>query len=153
MNTQNIPECVVYTDGSCLDNPGPGGYAGLILYKGELKLKVVGGLPRTTNNQMELMAVVETLKRFNRPSEILVYSDSKYVVDSINKGWAKNWCIKGQLKRNARPNSALWIEMMSLLEVHNVHMQWVKGHNDNKYNELCDKIAVEQALMQRDHRV
>jgi len=129
----------IYSDGACSCNPGPGGY-GTILVCGELRKELSQGYKLTTNNRMELLAVIaglESLKKDNLGLEII--SDSKYVIDSVNKGWVFNW-EKNNFKE--RKNSDLWKRFLVLYRKHKVKMIWVKGHNSHPENEKCDKLAV-----------
>lgn len=132
----------IFTDGSSRGNPGPGGY-GVILRCGEHYKELSAGFPETTNNRMELTAVIvglEAVKRHN--AEIILYSDSKYVVDSVNKGWVFGWERKNFEKRL---NADLWIRFLSVYRRHSVTFVWVKGHADNPMNNRCDQLAVAAA--------
>ena len=119
----------IFTDGACSGNPGPGGY-GAILRVGEHIKEISGGEAETTNNRMELTAVIEALSALKYPCDVTLTTDSKYVVDSITKGWAKSWKAKGWIKADKKPalNVDLWEKLLSLLETHNVQFVWVKGH-------------------------
>ena len=131
----------IYTDGACSKNPGPGGI-GIVLTsdKGHYK-EISKGYEYTTNNRMELLAAIISLESLLIPnSDIILYSDSKYVVDSVEKGWAFNWEKK---KFKNRKNSDLWIRFLKVYRNHNVNLKWVKGHNGQEENERCDKLAVE----------
>lgn len=132
----------IYTDGSCLGNPGKGGWAAILVY-GDKELVLKGNSPKTTNNRMELTAVVEALKVLKRPVEVELTTDSAYVVNAINKGWLLGWVLKGSIE--TRPNSDLWKELLELTKRHKVEFIWVKGHAGHPYNERCDKIAVNMA--------
>lgn len=138
-----LKKVTIYTDGACSGNPGAGGWAAVLKYK-EIEKEICGGEKNTTNNRMELLAVIKSLEQLKEPCNIDLYSDSKYVIDSITKGWAKNWKAKGWKKSNKEPakNSELWDKLLNLLEIHTVHFYWVKGHSDNKYNNRCDELAV-----------
>ena len=135
----------IYTDGACSGNPGPGGY-GVILRYGEFEKKLSGGAAETTNNRMELTAVIEGLKALNQKFRVDIYSDSKYFVDAVNLGWAESWRRKGWMrnKKEKALNPDLWEELLSLISEHEVTVHWVKGHNGNPENEECDRMAVEQ---------
>lgn len=139
----NKKEVTVYTDGACSGNPGPGGYGAILKY-GEHEKELSEGFPETTNNRMELLGVISALKSLKSPCIVTVYSDSKYVVDAINKGWAKKWQSKNWMRTNTEKakNPDLWQELMDLLAVHEVTFKWVKGHADNPYNNRCDALAV-----------
>lgn len=133
----------IYTDGACSGNPGPGGW-GAVLQYGAHKKEIAGGDPQTTNNKMELTAVIEALQLLKEPCTIDLYSDSKYVIDGITKGWAKGWRARGWKKSDKSPakNPELWSVLLDLLERHHVTFHWVKGHADNPYNNRCDELAV-----------
>lgn len=133
----------IFTDGACSGNPGPGGY-GAILRVGEHIKEISGGEAETTNNRMELTAVIEALSALKYPCDVTLTTDSKYVVDSITKGWAKSWKAKGWIKADKKPalNVDLWEKLLSLLETHNVQFVWVKGHAGHPENERCDELAV-----------
>lgn len=131
----------IYTDGACKFNPGPGGWASILLWNG-VERGISGGKSYTTNNEMELTALVSALKLLKSPSILMIFSDSKYVVDAINKNWLNNWLKNGSIY--TRPNSSLWLELVEELSKHEYTFYWVKGHNGDKYNELCDELAVKQ---------
>ena len=136
----------IYTDGACKGNPGPGGY-GVILISGERKKELSGGFRKTTNNRMELLACIVGLEALKKPCNITLTSDSKYVVNAIEKGWAKKWRSKGWMLTPSKPakNSDLWMQLLDLCEKHSVRFEWVKGHNEHPENERCDELAVEAA--------
>lgn len=138
-------EVFIYTDGACSGNPGPGGWAAILMYKGTEKL-ISGGERETTNNRMELTAVIEALRALKEPCLVQLYSDSKYVVDALEKGWARNWKARGWVKSDKKPalNKELWDELLKLCDVHQLHCHWVKGHADNEYNARCDAAAVKE---------
>ena len=133
----------IYTDGACSGNPGPGGYGAILMY-GEHKKELSGGEKLTTNNRMELMGVITALKALNRPCQVDLYTDSQYVVNGIEKGWARKWQANGWMrnKKEKAMNPELWQELLELLEIHQVSFHWVKGHAENPYNNRCDEIAV-----------
>ncbi|MDD2375873.1 MAG: ribonuclease HI [Clostridia bacterium] len=135
---------IMYTDGACSGNPGPGGYAAILIYEGNIK-EVSGFEKDTTNNKMELTAVIKGLESIKQPCDIEIYSDSTYVVDSVEKGWLFGWLKKNWIKSDKKPvkNVELWIEMLKYLKIHNIKFIKVKGHSDNEYNNRCDKLAVE----------
>ncbi len=135
----------MFTDGACSGNPGPGGY-GVILRYGDVEKELCGSSFDTTNNRMELMAVIEGLKALKVPCHVVIQTDSKYVVDSVTKGWVYGW-KKNNWKKSDKTmalNVDLWQQLLSLLEVHNVKFNWIKGHNGHVENERCDKMAVNQ---------
>jgi len=136
----------IYADGACLGNPGPGGY-GVILICGDRKKELSGGAALTTNNRMELTAVIEGLKALKRPCEVLLYSDSKYVVDMVEGKWPQRWQKNNWMRNKKEPakNVDLWEELLHLLEIHSVTMKWVKGHAENALNNRCDELAVKAA--------
>ena len=133
----------IYTDGACSGNPGPGGYGAILMY-GEHKKELSGGEKLTTNNRMELMGVITALKALKRPCQVDLYTDSQYVVNGIEKGWAKKWQANGWMrnKKEKAMNPELWQELLDLLNIHDVSFHWVKGHAENPYNNRCDEIAV-----------
>ena len=133
----------LYTDGACSGNPGPGGWGAILCY-GEHELSLSGGEAHTTNNRMELTAVIEGLKKLKEPCIVELYSDSKYVIDALSKGWAWGWKKKGWVKSDKKPalNPDLLDVLLALVQTHEVHYHWVKGHADNVYNNRCDAMAV-----------
>jgi ribonuclease HI len=140
----------IYTDGACLGNPGPGGYGVVLLYNGQRK-ELSGGFRLTTNNRMELLAVIIGLRALKERCSATVYSDSQYVVNTIEKGWAARWKANGW-KRNKKDkaiNADLWAQLLDLCEEHEVKMVWVRGHSGVKENERCDQLSV-AAAKQRD---
>jgi len=143
-----LTKITIYTDGACANNPGKGGYGAILIYKksnGETVQKELSrGFELTTNNRMELLAVIDSLKTLKKPCEIKLYSDSKYVIDAINQKWLDGWISKNWKLNTKNPvkNIDLWQEFLSVSKPHKIEFIWVKGHNDNKYNEMCDKLAV-----------
>ncbi len=133
----------LYTDGACSGNPGPGGYGAILEYGGRKK-ELSGGYVETTNNRMELMAVIKGLDALKEPCEVTVISDSKYVVDAINKGWVYSWESNGWLKSDKKPasNVDLWECLLALMDEHEVNFQWIEGHAGHPENERCDALAV-----------
>lgn len=133
----------IFTDGACSGNPGPGGY-GTILRYGKTTKELFGGDPSTTNNRMEMTAVIRGLQALKEPCEVTLYSDSQYVINAITKGWAEGWKKRGWIKADKKPalNSDLWEIILQLLEVHKVSFVWVKGHAGHPENERCDELAV-----------
>ncbi len=141
----DMKKVTLYTDGSCSGNPGPGGYGAILIYNGHEK-EISGGEKLTTNNRMELMAAIAGLEALREPCEVDLYSDSKYLIDSITKGWAKSWRSRGWIKSDKKPalNPDLWERLLNLLDTHEVTLHWVKGHAENQYNNRCDKLAVSE---------
>ena len=133
----------IFTDGACSGNPGPGGY-GVILRYGSYEKELSGGEVNTTNNRMELTAVIKGLEALKEPCEVLLTTDSKYVADAINNGWAISWKNNGWKKADKKPalNSDLWDTLLNLIKRHDVTIKWVKGHAGHKENERCDALAV-----------
>lgn len=136
---------MVFTDGSCSGNPGPGGWGAILRFDGHEK-ELSGGEKDTTNNRMELTSVIEALSALKKPCTVTVVSDSKYVVDAIEKGWLNNWKAKGWRKSDKKPvlNRDLWERMDELLQKHTVRFQWIEGHAGHPENERCDTLAVAQ---------
>lgn len=135
----------IFTDGACSGNPGAGGY-GVILKYGSNTKELSGGEKHTTNNRMELMGVITGLSALKEPCEVKLYSDSKYIVDAINQGWAKKWKANGWMRSKNEPalNSDLWEKLLNLILIHDVTFIWVKGHAGHPENERCDTLAVIQ---------
>ncbi len=136
----------IYTDGACSGNPGAGGWGTILVYNGHEK-ELSGGEANTTNNRMEMTAVIEGLKALKEPCEVTLTSDSQYVCNAITKGWAKSWQKNNWVKsdKTQAKNPDLWEEILKLLAIHKVNIVWVRGHNGHPYNERCDKLAVEQS--------
>ncbi|CAB1241258.1 ribonuclease HI, degrades RNA of DNA-RNA hybrids [Ruminococcaceae bacterium BL-6] len=136
----------IFTDGACQGNPGPGGWGAILRYQGREK-EISGGEAQTTNNRMELRAVIEALSLLKEPCEVTLCSDSRYVCDAIEKGWAKSWKRNGWRKADKKPalNSDLWERLLELLTVHRVTVAWVRGHDGHPENERCDRLAVAAA--------
>lgn len=136
----------IYTDGACSGNPGPGGWCAILKY-GQHEKVISGGDALTTNNKMELTAVIEGLRALKRPCEVIITSDSKYVCDAVLKGWVYSWKKKGWKKSDGKPalNSDLWEMLLEQLAIHTVEFNWIKGHAGHEENERCDKRAVEEA--------
>ena len=136
----------IYTDGACSGNPGPGGWGAILSYKGAEKA-LSGGAAQTTNNRMELTAVLTALALLKEPCIVELYSDSKYVVDAIEKGWLYGWQKNGWIKAGKKPvlNVDLWQQMLPLLARHDVRLHWVKGHAENEKNNRCDQLAVAES--------
>lgn len=134
---------VIFTDGACSGNPGPGGY-GVVLLHGDTRRELSQGFRRTTNNRMELLGVITALESLKRPCTVTLHSDSEYVVNAITKGWLRSWQSRGWRKADKKPvlNVDLWQRLVPLLEKHDVEFKWVRGHNNNVENERCDVLAV-----------
>lgn len=131
----------IYTDGACRGNPGPGGI-GVVLVSGAHEKALSKGFIRTTNNRMELTAAIEGLSALKKPCDVTLYSDSKYLVDAIEKGWVRGWVAQGWKKKR---NRDLWERLLPLLEKHRVRLVWVKGHGNDAMNNRCDELAVAAA--------
>lgn len=136
----------IYTDGACRGNPGAGGWGAILVY-GTVERELSGGEAMTTNNRMELTAVITALKALREPCEVTLTSDSRYVIDGIEKGWAKSWRARGWRKADKSPalNPDLWEELLNLLDIHRVTFVWVRGHAGHPYNERCDALATAYA--------
>ena len=136
----------IFTDGACSGNPGPGGWGAILRYKAHEK-ELSGGEAETTNNRMELMALIAALEQLKEPCEIDLCSDSQYVINGLQKGWAKSWRARGWKKADKSPalNSDLWARLLDLSEAHTIHYNWIKGHAGHPENERCDRLAVEQS--------
>ena len=136
----------IYTDGSCLNNPGPGGWGAVLCWNGVEK-ELSGGDPDTTNNRMELTAAIMALRALKQPCDVIMTSDSKYLCDGMSKGWAASWKRKGWRKADNSPalNPELWDRLLELCAIHKVEFVWVKGHAGHPYNERCDEMAQSKA--------
>ena len=137
----------IYTDGACSGNPRPGGWGAIHRWGEQLK-ELSGGEASTTNNRMELTAVISALRALREPCAVELYSDSKYVIDGLDKGWAESWRRRGWVKSDKKPalNPDLWGELLELAAVHDIRCHWVKGHADNEFNNRCDQLAVEYSM-------
>ena len=133
----------IYTDGACSGNPGPGGWGAILRCMGREKV-MSGGEKETTNNRMELSGVIAALSALKEPCIVELYSDSKYVIDALSKGWAESWRKKGWIKSDKKPalNPDLWEKLLKEAAKREVHCHWVKGHAENEYNNRCDALAV-----------
>ena len=143
MTTRHV---MIHTDGSCLKNPGRGGY-GALLQRGAAEKEITGGFRKTTNNRMELMAAIAGLRALKDPCQVTLFSDSRYVVDGMSKGWARRWRANGW-RRNPREMAAnpdLWEELLTLNDKHDVKFRWVQAHTGHVENERCDRLAVQAA--------
>lgn len=138
-----MKKVVLYTDGACSGNPGPGGYGAILIYNG-IEKEISGGEKNTTNNKMEMMAVIKGLETLKEPCEVEVYSDSAYVVNSIEKGWIYSWKKNGWKKADKKPvkNVDLWERLLDQMQKHKVTFLKVKGHADDELNNRCDRLAV-----------
>ena len=136
----------LYTDGACSGNPGPGGWGAILEYNGVRK-ELSGGEEKTTNNRMELTAVIAGLRALKEPCRVELYSDSKYVIDALEKGWAVGWQKRGWVKSDKSPalNPDLWETLLALCKQHSVTCHWVKGHAQNEKNNRCDELAVAES--------
>jgi len=139
----------IYTDGGALGNPGKGGYGAILVY-GEHRKEVSGGYQHTTNNRMEMMACIKALELLKEPCDVTIYSDSKYLVDSITKGWARRWQANNwkRNKKDKAENIDLWEVLLEQLDKHQVVFQWVKGHSGHPENERCDEMVKEAAAQE-----
>ena len=141
----------IFTDGACSGNPGPGGW-GTILRYGKYEKELSGGEANTTNNRMELSAVIAGLEALTEPCKVTLYSDSKYFVDAIQQGWAEKWKANGWMRNNKEKalNPDLWEKILGLFKIHEVTLVWVKGHAGHPENERCDKLAVMQSQQYKE---
>ncbi len=148
-------EIAIYTDGGCRGNPGPGGY-GVIIVAGEKRTEFAQGFRLTTNNRMEMMACIAALKTLKTPADVILHSDSRYVVNGINKGWARKWRTNHWMrtKSEAAENSDLWAQLLDLCDSHRVRFVWIHGHAGHPENERCDELATaaaQDANLKEDH--
>ena len=145
-SSAELRRVTIHTDGSCLGNPGPGGFAAILEYRGQER-ELSGGFRRTTNNRMEILAVIAGLEALTEPCSVTVYSDSRYVVDAIEKGWTRKWKANGWMrnKRERAVNPDLWDRLLTALEKHEVELKWVRGHAGNAGNMRADRLAVAAA--------
>lgn len=141
-----MKEVTIYTDGACSGNPGAGGWGTILQYK-DIKKELSGGMVETTNNRMELTAVIEGLKALKESCKVTVITDSQYVANGINLGWAKSWKENGWRKKDKKPalNPELWDELLSEIDRHDVTIEWIKGHAGHPENERCDEMAVAES--------
>ncbi len=142
----------IYTDGACSGNPGAGGWGTILDYQGRRK-ELCGGEAHTTNNRMELTAVIEGLKALKERCSVTVITDSQYVSNGITLGWAKSWQANNWRKKDKKPalNPELWEELLALIDKHDVKIEWIKGHAGHPENERCDELAVEQSRIYQDN--
>lgn len=141
-----VKTVTIYTDGACSGNPGPGGWGAILMY-GRHKKELSGGENPTTNNRMELSAVIAALEQLKEPCQVELYSDSTYVVNALEKGWAASWQKNGWRKADKKPalNADLWERLLELSRVHTIRLHWVKGHAENEWNNRCDELAVAES--------
>ncbi|HZK17853.1 MAG TPA: ribonuclease HI [Clostridia bacterium] len=144
MNNDKLPRVDIYTDGACSGNPGPGGYGVVLLYNGVEK-ELSGTCLDTTNNRMEMLAAIKALEALKKPCDVVLYSDSRYLVDGINKGWVEKWRRNGWMrgKNKEAKNVDLWKRLLNIASRHQIKWVWVRGHCDNKYNNRCDRLATD----------
>ncbi|MEE1154801.1 MAG: ribonuclease HI [Acutalibacteraceae bacterium] len=135
----------IFTDGACSGNPGPGGWGAILRYN-TVEKEISGGEANTTNNRMEITAVIEALAMLKEPCEVTLYSDSQYVCNALEKGWAKKWKANNWMRNKKDPalNPDLWERLLQLYDTHKVKIVWVKGHAGHSENERCDRLAVAQ---------
>ena len=140
-----MKQVTIYTDGACSGNPGPGGWGAILKY-GAAEKELSGGEAETTNNRMELQGVIHALQALKEPCVVELWSDSRYVVDALEKGWAKAWRARGWRRADKKPalNPDLWEILLPLTEQHEIHCHWVKGHAENEFNNRCDALAVRE---------
>ncbi len=145
MNNE-LKKVEIFADGACSGNPGPGGWGTILRCNGKEK-ELSGGAPDTTNNRMEIIAVLEGLKALKYPCSVTVTTDSQYVYNSVTKGWAESWKKNGWIKKDKKPalNADLWDELLGEISKHEVNFVWIKGHNGHSENERCDALAVAQS--------
>ena len=148
-----MKKVTIYTDGACSGNPGKGGYGAVLIYNGVRK-EISEGYISTTNNRMEIMAVIKALEALKEPCGVTLYSDSRYVVDAIEKGWAEKWQKNNWYRNKSEKalNSDLWQRLLDLLKIHEVKFVWVKGHADNVENQRCDALA-RQAILHDELKI
>ena len=141
-----MKQVTIFSDGACSGNPGPGGWGAILRYQ-TLERAISGGEAQTTNNRMELMAVIRAFALLKEPCEVTLCSDSKYVMDGLSKGWAKGWQSRGWVKSDKKPalNPDLWEELLRVTAPHKLHYQWIKGHAGHPENERCDAMAVAES--------
>ncbi|KMQ50597.1 Ribonuclease HI [Chitinispirillum alkaliphilum] len=141
-----MKKITAYTDGACSGNPGPGGYGVVLRYNGHEK-ELSGGFSNTTNNRMELMGTIIALETLKEPCEVTIVTDSQYIVNAVQKGWARKWRSMGWMRNKKEPalNPDLWERLLNLIDKHKVVFQWVRGHNGHPENERCDQLAVKAA--------
>ena len=141
-----MKQVTIYTDGACSGNPGPGGWGAILRYR-NIERAISGGEAETTNNRMELTAVLRAFSLLKEPCEVTLCSDSKYVMDGLSKGWAESWRRNGWRKSDKKPalNADLWQQLLEAVQPHEIHYQWIKGHAGHPENERCDAMAVAES--------
>ncbi|HIV87349.1 MAG TPA: ribonuclease HI [Candidatus Pygmaiobacter gallistercoris] len=141
-----MKQVTIFTDGACSGNPGPGGWGAILRYRG-IERAISGGAAETTNNRMELTAVLQAFSLLKEPCEVTLCSDSKYVMDGLSKGWAESWRRNGWRKSDKKPalNADLWQQLLEVIRPHRIHYQWIKGHAGHPENERCDAMAVAES--------
>ncbi|MBS1724789.1 MAG: ribonuclease HI [Armatimonadetes bacterium] len=146
MPTETLKEVTVYTDGACQGNPGRGGFCAVLQF-GDKRREIVKGYRLTTNNRMEMRAAIAGLEALRYPCRVTIWTDSKYLADGIEQGWAKRWRSKGWVVKSGEraANVDLWAQLLALCETHEVRFRWLKGHAGHEENELCDRLSVEAA--------
>jgi ribonuclease HI len=148
VDTSTVPPgtIIIYTDGGCRGNPGPGGY-GAVIIDGKKRRELSRGFRLSTNNRMELMACIAALEALKKPSDVVLHSDSSYVVNGVNKGWARRWRANNWMRTKQDPaeNADLWARLLGLCDLHRVRFVWVRGHAGNRENERCDELATTAA--------
>jgi len=144
-------QVIIYTDGACSGNPGPGGWGAVLLWKREER-RLEGGEDNTTNNRMELTAAIEALKALKWPCAVDLYSDSAYLINAFTKGWINKWRINNWMTSDKKPveNQDLWASLIELDEKHKISWHKVKGHSDDNFNSICDAMATRQAASRRE---
>ena len=146
-----MKQVTIYTDGACSGNPGPGGWGAILRY-GEYEKELSGGEKETTNNRMELTGVIEALRQLKEPCIVELWSDSKYVIDALEKRWVYAWRDNGWRRKDKKPalNADLWEILLAEIEKHELHYHWVKGHAENEYNNRCDALAVAESMKYKE---
>lgn len=146
-----MKKVIIYTDGACSGNPGPGGWGAVLMY-GDIKKELSGGAPETTNNRMELTGVITALAALKEPCAVELFTDSQYIVNAVNEGWLSSWQKRGWRRKEGEvKNLDLWQKLILLLETHEVTFYWVKGHSENEFNNRCDELAVTERLKYATH--
>jgi ribonuclease HI len=140
-----MKKVTIYTDGACSGNPGPGGWGAVLMYGGHIR-EISGGEPETTNNRMELTAVISALNSLREPCEVSIYTDSQYIASAVNERWLAGWEKRGWKRKGGEvKNLDLWKQLMPLLKTHKAEFIWVRGHAENEHNNRCDQLAVAES--------